>query len=92
MSVADPYTRVGLRVIGVPLRRQVGEPSPDQRTDTPRGIEHLDVDWFVDELTLDALAACKTDEELRALRAKAEMARRLVSLKASAVGRGPGGG
>lgn len=71
----------------MPLRAPV-EPSSDARQDCPRGIEHLEVEWFLDELTVDALAACKTDEELRAMRAKAEMARRLMSLRTAARGGG----
>jgi len=74
-------SRVPLKVVGVPLRRDVDPARPVVGEDFPRGIEHLDVDWFLARLSVDALAACATDEALYRMRARAEMARELVTLK-----------
>jgi hypothetical protein len=76
-----------LRVIGVPLRDVAEAPPVVSGVDVPRGIEHLDVEWFLARLSVDALAACKTDEELYRMRARAEMARELVTLKDAAMRR-----
>lgn len=78
--------RIKLRVIGVPMRSVV-EPGPvTPGVDVPRGIEHLEVEWFVERLSVDALAACKTDEDLYRIRARAELVRELWSLRETARG------
>lgn len=82
-----------LKVVGVPLRRDVDPARPVVGEDFPRGIEHLEVEWFVERLSVDGLAACKTDEDLYRMRARAELVRELWSLREMARGQpGRGGG
>ena len=70
-----------LRVVGVPLRTEVPSSPPVVGVDVPRGIEHLDVEWFMARMSVDALAACKTDDDLRRMRARAEAVLELVTLQ-----------
>lgn len=73
--------KVPLRVVGVPLResRTVSPPVPGE--DFPRGIEFLDVQWFVDRIGLDTLSMAANDEKLRELRTRAAFIVELAALK-----------
>ena len=88
----EPYTRgsgrVPLRVVGVPIRAQAGSSKPVANQDYPTGIEGLNTDWFLDRLSVESLAACSTDDDLRRIRARAEMVLELISLRNTARGGG----
>lgn len=57
--------------VGVSLEQFLPEvPKPVEGVHYPKGIQHVDLSMMFGQITFRTIAACKTDEELRALRTR----------------------
>ena len=75
--------RVPLRVVGVPLRKDLPPQKRVPGEDFPPGVEFLDVAWLLNRLTVERLRDA-SDDELREMRSEARICLELATFKAKA--------
>lgn len=66
---------------GIDLNRKSLPEPPLRGKDFPAGIEHLDLKWFEDCITLEAIAQCRSVDDLERLKNDALWVLELRKLK-----------